>query len=175
MMELFSQWLVSVIATTMVIAVAETLMPKGSVKEVGKLICGLILLLSIIKPVIELSPDVLEGIALPLQDEISQRTEELENDYNQQIKLIIESELATYILDKAKEAGVLSHAVMPNYIAVDCILHEEGIYLPESVVVFGVALDDQDFFRTVIGEDLGIDQIYFKEETHENMENSPNL
>ena len=56
-MTLIRTWLLSVTVSAMVIAVAEALMPEGSVKRVGKLTGGLILILGLLQPLTHLSYD----------------------------------------------------------------------------------------------------------------------
>lgn len=176
-MEMFAQWLLSITACTIVISIAETLMPHGAVKQVGKMICGLVLLIMIVKPVASFPFENLMSLEMPWEDYLLAENQEMEIYYNNQLKSIIEEEVGTYILDKAKEAGISSRAVVPNYVVVHCILGEEGIYLPHEIEIYGVAPSFQDFFIHLIEEDLALERgaILFKEEVDEKLEDSPNL
>ena len=52
MMELLRQWLVGVTCAAMIIALADSLTPSGTVRKVGKLVGGLVLLLAVLQPVL---------------------------------------------------------------------------------------------------------------------------
>ena len=52
-------WLLTVIAASLLCALADALMPPGAVKRVGRLVCGLVLLAAILSPAVRL--DVAEG------------------------------------------------------------------------------------------------------------------
>ena len=53
-MELLRTWVLGVTAASLVIAVGEALMPQGTVKKVGRLTGGLILVLVLLQPVARL-------------------------------------------------------------------------------------------------------------------------
>lgn len=153
MMETFSQWLLSITAVTLLVALAEALMPQGAVKQVGKVSCGLLLFLMLVKPFASLSPEKLAQLGNDWSQALQEESEVFKNDYDQQIKTIIEQELASYIVDKATEAGILCEAV------VECQLLD--IYTPIFVEIYGAPVDGQDFLTTMIVEDLGVSDIYF--------------
>lgn len=169
MISFFNQWLMSVVAATILIGVAEVLMPTGAVKQVGKLTCGLLLLLTIVRPILRLSDETLEDIGNHWHGDLAVQVSDMENFYQNQIKTIIEQELATYILDKAMEA----EKTKPYSIRVECTLGEDGVFLPEWVEIVGS--EDEDFFCTMISRDLGVEVVTFKEVEDENMENSPSF
>lgn len=169
MMGLFSQWLLGITGTTLLIAVSDSLMPTGAVKQVGKLISGLVLFLMMVQPFAQDSGQSLAQVSAILKGGFSEEQEIMENYYNQQIKTIIEQQLASYIVDKAREVEIECHVV------VRCVLEE--VYTPVSVEVIGVSLEQQGFFSTMIVEDLGVaaDGITFKEVEDENLENPPHI
>lgn len=148
MMELFSQWLLSVTACTLLVAVSEALMPQGAVKEVGKLVCGLMLFLIVVKPFTSLSPETLAQMGRDWTSTWEEQGAEYENIYNQQTKTIIEQELASYIVDKATEVGINCRA------QVQCQLQE--VYIPVQVYVWGIPENWQEYFTTMIVNDLGV-------------------
>lgn len=59
MLELIRQWLVGITCAAMVVALAEGLTPPGTIRKIGKLTGGLVLLVSILQPVVELDPAAL--------------------------------------------------------------------------------------------------------------------
>ncbi|MFI3252880.1 MAG: hypothetical protein R3Y63_00865 [Eubacteriales bacterium] len=161
MMELFSQWLLGVTGTTLVIAVIDGFTPSGAVKPVGRLIGGLVLFLMVVKPLVSLSPESLTDISGAWQKSYESESEEMKNYYNEQLKSIIEMELASYIVDKATAEGITCHAV------VHCVLEE--VYAPYFVELEGIPSPWHSFFITMIVEDLGVqaDGIKFKEVENE--------
>ena len=64
MMELLRAWLTGITAAAILCALANSLMPEGAVRRVGKLSCGLVMLAAVLRPLVEveaLSPgDLLE-------------------------------------------------------------------------------------------------------------------
>ena len=155
-------WLLAVIAVSLLCAAAEALMPQGAVKRVGKLVCGLVLLAAILSPLTGLD---LSGSQRWLEDYLAAldlREAELEETVNGQMKGIIEQEYAAYIVDKAAQLGLRCT------LRVECRETEEGLYLPLRAEVRGPLSDsDQTLLIRLIAEDLGIPaeaQLYSKEE-----------
>lgn len=155
-------WLLAVIAVSLLCAVADALMPPGAVKRVGRLVCGLVLIGAILSPLAALDLDGsqrwLEGYLVSVQT----RETELEETVNGQIKVIIEQKLSAYIVDKAAELGLACRA------RVDCVLSEDGLYLPVRTEVDGsMTADVQSKLIRLIQSDLGVPaeaQIYVEEE-----------
>lgn len=158
MMGAAKDWLLAVISVSLLCATAEALMPRGAVKRVGRLVCGLALLAAILSPLRTL--DVDEGRRW-LDSYLSgsdQLEAELRETVNSQLKTIIEKEYAAYIVDKAAQLGITCSA------KVECRETEEGLYLPvrAEVRVSG----DGTWLIQSVAEDLGLseDQITIDEE-----------
>ena len=162
MMGAVRSWLLSVIAVSLLCAVADALMPSGAVKRVGRLVCGLVMLGAILSPLagldLEESQRWLERYLVSVQT----REGELEETVNSQIKVIIERELAAYIVDKAAELGLTCRA------QVECSMSEDGLYLPVRTKVIGsMTADVQGKLIQLIASELGVpaqSQIYAEEE-----------
>ncbi len=136
MMEQVREWLLALLSVCLVCALADALMPKGGVKRVGQLVCGLAMTAAILAPVVELD---LDGGQQWLEDYfagISRREEELEKEVNTGMKTIIEQEYAAYIVDKAAELGAVCDA------RVECRLEEAGLYLPERAEISGAMTEE---------------------------------
>ena len=56
MMELVGNWLTGVTAAAILCALANSLMPDGPVRRVGRLACGLAVLAAVLGPVLRLEP-----------------------------------------------------------------------------------------------------------------------
>ena len=154
-------WLLAIIATSLLCALADALMPKGGVKRAGRLICGLVLLAVILSPAAGL--DVPEGERW-LADyfaSVRLRRAELEEEVGGQMKIIIEGEYAAYIVDKAAELGAACTA------RVECLGSEDGLYLPARAEVSGTMTEAvRGRLVRIIREDLGVpeNRIYICEE-----------
>lgn len=161
-MELIRTWILTVTVSALIIAAAEALMPEGSVKKVGKLTGGLILVLGILQPLVSMDYQALYDMVNTLPaGSISQesRIEATEDP----MKGIIEEELGAYIVDKGTELGLACTA------QVECAAGEEGIPTPQRVTVTGPFTQSQkEALIQYITQDLGISreyQIYVSEET----------
>ena len=155
-------WLLTVIAASLICALADALMPPGAVRRVGRLVCGLVLLGAILSPLARLD---LSGSQRWLQDylaSLENREAELAETVNEQMKVIIEQEYAAYIVDKAAELGWTCTA------RVTCERSEEGLYLPVRTEVTGpqTAGVPAQLVQS-IAEDLGVPkkaQVYINKE-----------
>lgn len=155
-------WLLGLIGVSLVCALADALMPKGAVRRVGKLVCGLALILTVLTPLVKLNLDAgqrwLEGCLA----EAEQREMELEQAVDNQMKIIIERDCAAYIVDKAAQWNVSCSA------AVECERSEEGLYLPVRAEITGrFSEEERVWLAEAIAQDLGIPaqaQFYMEEE-----------
>jgi stage III sporulation protein AF len=155
-------WLLTVIAASLICALADALMPPGAVRRVGRLVCGLVLLGAILTPLARLD---LSGGQRWLEDylaSLENREAELAETVNEQMKVIIEQEYAAYIVDKTARLGLTCG------IRVECGLSEEGLYLPLRVRISGALTEGERARITqIIREDLGVperEQLYITEE-----------
>ena len=162
MMAGVGSWLLSITGASVLCALADGLMPAGPVRRVGRLVCGLMLLAVILAPLAQLDLEGgqrwLEEYHLGLED----RTQELERQVDEQMKTIIEQEYAAYIVDKAKELGIVCRA------RVVCRTGEDGLTVPERVEVTGRFSDEEQSRLTqIIEEELLVPperQAYYSEE-----------
>ena len=99
-------WLTSIVMVTLLLSVAQTLIPEGTIRKIAGFTGGLILLVALLRPV--LGAD-LERLHLDLGDyerAIEERQEELASAGNAELKALIESQTAAYISDKADALGL---------------------------------------------------------------------
>ena len=161
-MELLRTWVLGITAASLVIAVAQALMPEGTVKKVGKLTGGLILVLVLLQPLAKLDYRDLYDRAASLPAGALTR-ETLTERTTLPLEEGIEEELAAYIAEKGAALGC------PCTARVDCTPDETGVPIPVRVTVTGTFTPDrQEALRTLIAQDLGIgpeDQQYISEET----------
>lgn len=162
MMDGARGWLLTIISASILCALADSLMPPGAVKRVGRLVCGLVLLCAVLSPLAGLDlaggQDWLEGYFAGLE----LRQAELEQQVNEGMKVIIEEKYAAYIVDKAAEMGLTCTA------RVECRAGEDGLYVPDRVEVAGCLSDvEQSRLTQTVETDLGVPlerQAYYKEE-----------
>ena len=134
-MELLRQWLTGVTCAAIIVALADSLMAGGTVRRIGRLAGGLLLLAAVVKPVLEVDLNVLSAASLRLEAEAVPAAEEAGLDL---MKSIIGEETGAYILDKAAELGISCQEVR-----VTCAVEENGVPYPASVVLVGDLTEEE--------------------------------
>ena len=160
-MELMRGWILRVTVSAIVIAAAEALMPAGTVKQVGRLTGGLILILGVVQPLVQLDYDDLYDLVMALPAGAI-RQETLEESQYGPLKASIEEELGAYIEDKGQQLGAACTA------RVTCTLAEGGVPVPSQVTVAGpLTPGQQQALSQWLSQELGIPrqgQIYRRED-----------
>ena len=148
-MELLRQWLTGVTCAAIIVALADSLMAGGTVRKIGRLAGGLLLLAAVVKPVLEVDLTVLSAASLRLEAEAVPAAEEAGLDL---MKSIIGEETGAYILDKAAELGISCQEVR-----VTCAVEENGEPYQASVVLVGdLTEEEQARLSRRIAADLAI-------------------
>ena len=131
-MEAIKNWLIAVTCTAMIIAVADSITPGGTIKRIGKLTGGVVLVIVLLTPVIGLDYSAL-SIALAESRMASggYSAQEAGNLSAQLMKTIIAEQTGAYILDKATNLG--AHCEVEVF----CSLTDDNIPYPSSVVISG--------------------------------------
>ena len=146
------EWVRGIAGAALICAAATALTPKGKVKNVLKLICGIVLVIAMINPILGkdftmLSMDISKYRAKA--DEIISDADE-KQDYLS--RTIIEDELETYILDKAKsmDADIVSVEVAVKW-------GDEGCFYPYEVYLTGnLTQMKQQLLSNSIEAELGV-------------------
>lgn len=160
MMAGLRSWLLALVAASLICALADALMPKGAVKRVGRLVCGLVLASAILSPLAGLDVESGQSWLERHLASVEFQRAELEEEVNGQMKVIIEQEYAAYIVDKAAQLGAACSA------RTEC-RRDGGLYLPQRVEVTGAVPPPlQAELVQIIVRDLGVpeEQIDFSEE-----------
>lgn len=131
MTDLIRNWLIGITAAAMVAALADALAPDGTVKKIGKLAGGLLMIVAVVQPVIGIDLDVMSGILTEYRMEADVNSAALEVENQRLMKIIIEDEVGAYILDKAAELGI------ECTVEVDCYEGDDGNFYPAAVTVYG--------------------------------------
>ena len=106
MMAAARAWLTAVVSVTLLLSVVQTLMPKGSLREITSFVGGLLLLAVLLRP---LGSVDLSAVSLNLdayRQTVEQRQAELEQEGQKELVGLIEAELESYISDKAADMGL---------------------------------------------------------------------
>jgi len=141
----------AVIAVSILCAAADSLMPEGGVKRVGKLACSLCVLCVTLSPLAAARGENMTGWLEGLVSEGEALRTELEEQTGRTQKMVIEERCAAYISDKAEELGLTCR------VEVDCVPTPEGLWLPESVRLWG-EFDDvaQSRMTELLERQLGV-------------------
>ena len=157
MMGLVREWLLGITAAAILAAFAEGVMPEGGIKQVGKLVCGLMMAAAVLRPLGQV--EVTDFAPLLEYDE--QQIQVLQEEADTRMKTIIEQELAAYSMDKAAQLGISCQ------IRFTCRDEGENVFLPKSAEIFGVQ-DEQarKQLREFLCADLGMQAngLTFREE-----------
>jgi len=150
-MELIRSWILTVTVSAMLIALAEGLMPQGTVKRVAKLTGGLVLMLGILQPLVQMDYDELFIVANGLGEIAVESQEEQEMRNSEAMKTIIEKELSAYALDKAQTLG------LGCTVSITCQLGENNVPYPDRAVIGGLSGEAQkQTMMRLLREELGI-------------------
>jgi len=151
MTNLIRNWLLGVTCAAMVMAVAEALVPEGSIRRICRLAGGLMLVLAAVNPVLKLDEGVLARALTEYRIAAQDYGEVLVEKNNLLYKTIIEENTAAYILDKAEEMGIFCRAEV--IFAYD----QQGNPYPERVNIFGKLTPlQQEQISRMIETDLGV-------------------
>ncbi|SHI08267.1 Stage III sporulation protein AF (Spore_III_AF) [Sporobacter termitidis DSM 10068] len=102
MTEALRSWIIGLAGAAMVTAVAMTVTPEGRVKKVVSLICGLVTIIALIKPIVGFNyADFAKSLA-SYQKDAEGFSGQMDSSNEKLTRLIIEDKCATYILDKGK-------------------------------------------------------------------------
>ena len=147
-MTFLREWLLGIVAAALAIALAQSLTPEGTVKKVGKLVGGLVLLLAVVKPIAQVDPTALTALWTSSgyeTGEATQRGEEV-------LKILIAQKTGAYIVDKGQSLGCRVTEAQVTVVGDD-----SGWPVPWSVVVNGDwTLEQRVELSRVIAEELAI-------------------
>lgn len=147
MMAAVREWITAVVMVAMLLSVAQTLIPEGTIRKIASFTGGLILLVTLLRPV--LGAD-LKRLDLDFADygaAIEERREELEESSETRMKELIETQAAAYISDKADALGLTVS------VRVTARAGSDGVPVPWSAVLTGPVSGE---LAAYMEEELGI-------------------
>lgn len=146
MMVAVREWITGIVAVTLLLSVAQTLIPQGSMRKVASFIGGLILLLSLLQPVLQVDVEDLQPDFEGYRASVAQQRKELEADSREELGKLIEEKAGAYISDKAAELGLqvtVEVTARPN---------EDGTMVPDAAEVTGPPVEElADYMEQELG------------------------
>lgn len=137
-MTIIREWLLGVLAASLLAALAEHLTPEGVVRKIGKLTGGLVVLIAILQPVLKLDAPTLSLTLSQYRDDLGNYEAQVDTENFYLMKDIIEQRTGAYIQDKAAQLGIECTA------QVTCRAESTQDYpYPASVTVVGDLTGDQ--------------------------------
>ena len=106
MMAAAREWLTAVASVTLLLSVAQLLVPPGNLREIASFVGGLILLAVMMQPLLKIDLSDIQMDFSSYQGAVEQRQAELENTQKEELTSLIEAETEAYISDKAKSMGL---------------------------------------------------------------------
>jgi hypothetical protein len=105
-MELLRAWVMGLAGAAVVTGLALSLTPKGRVRSVVRLICGAVMIIALVKPVLEFDFDAYSLGLARYRADMERITESARETSDRLQRTIIEEECSAYILDKAHILGL---------------------------------------------------------------------
>ena len=106
MIEAVRSWLVSIVAASFLVSMAQSLIPEGTVRKIAGMVGGLALLLTLVKPLLGADFEKMGFQYADYASEIQQRQTELKSESETALEQLIAEKTEAYILDKATEFDV---------------------------------------------------------------------
>jgi stage III sporulation protein AF len=131
MMTAVREWLVAVVAASLLISLSQSLIPEGTIRRAAAMTGGLILLVTMLQPLVGLTGGRIRLDFGALTEEIDARQEELQQSSAEELKRIIEDKAQAYISDKARTLGLACTA------QVTARMGEDGVPVPYEAVLYG--------------------------------------
>ena len=151
MTEAVRQWLLGVACTALLLAVADSLAPEGSVKRVCRMAGRLALLLAAVSPLLRLDSGVLDNMLEEYRTAVRSYEEALEEQNNSFYQTVIGESTAAYIVDKAEKMGISCQA------EVTISYDENGVPCPWEVTARGDWTDEaRETLERLLEDDLGV-------------------
>ncbi len=152
-MEALRNWLLAVLAVSLLTAIAQAVMPEGSVKAVGRLACGLLVFLAVARPVLGIDYTRLTSVIRSYTELTQQMQSELTGTKNSLTESIIVRETAAYIQDKTEALGLDCTA------AVEWDWSGDGLPIPVKVTVKGdLTAAERETLTDTLTQELGLER-----------------
>lgn len=150
-MEQIGTWLVGVTCAAVVVAAAESLTPQGTIKKIGRLTGGLVLLLAMLQPLAGWRGLDLGDWLEDYQSRVEGYSGRLEEENQNLMEQIIVEETGAYIVDKAAQLDLVCT------VRVTTETGKEGVPIPVSAEIRGpYTAQQREELTRIIADELGI-------------------
>lgn len=141
------EWITGLVVVTMLLSVAQTLIPEGTIRKTASFTGGLILLAALLQPVLKTDLGRLRLDMGDYEQAIGERQAELSSAGKEALAELIETRTAAYISDKADALGLSVE------VRVETKTGEDGVPVPVSVRLKGRRFEE---LASYIEGELGI-------------------
>ncbi len=125
MAEALRSWILGLAGAAMVTAAAMTVTPEGKVKKIVALICGLMTVVALIKPLVGFDYTNFSKYLAQHKSDAEAFSTGITNENENLTRRIIEERCEAYILDKGKSFGIEDLTVI-----VTALWSEDGYWYP---------------------------------------------
>jgi len=105
-MELIRTWILGLTGAAVITGLALSLTPKSRVRSVMRLVCGAVMIIALIKPVLEFDFETYSVGLAQYRADMDRITAAARETSDRLQRTIIEEECSAYILDKARILGL---------------------------------------------------------------------
>jgi stage III sporulation protein AF len=151
MTDFLRTWLLGITAAALLIAAADSLTPAGTVKKIGKLIGGLVLVLAVIAPLSSLDAEMLSQNLTEYRAESGAYGEAIDEANGRLLKAIIEEKTAAYIEEKADALGIVCRATVKTRMG-----EGEYPYPYEAEITGDLTKAEKETLKAFLERDLAI-------------------
>ena len=137
MIAFLRSWLTGMICTAAIVAISQALAPKGTMKKIGAMLGGLVLMCAMLKPALGFDFSTFSAAMSQYRLEAEEASLALTEENLEQMKDIIAGDAEAYIADKAKELGAAAEG------EVRCEVNEAGLPYPAEATVWGSFTEGQ--------------------------------
>ena len=142
------EWLLGVTAAALAVSLAQALTPEGTVKKIGRLAGGMILLLAAVRPLAGGEGLSLDSLSLPPDTAAIERGAESREEA---MKILIAQKAGAYIVDKGQSLGLQCE------VRVGVALDGSGWPVPWEAEISGAwTAEQKKSLSRAVEEDLGI-------------------
>lgn len=161
MAEGIRTWIIGIIAAAMLAAVTGCVTPKGTIGKIGKMVGGLVLMLSMLRPVAGIDLEQFSQNLTEYRAESGAYGEALEETNERLWKTIIEEKSAAYSEERADAMGINCQ------VTILCQTGEDGVPYPNEALVIGdLSSAQREQMQRMLESDLAIapEKVYWKTE-----------
>jgi stage III sporulation protein AF len=106
MTEALRSWIVGIAGAAMITAVAMTVTPEGRVKKIVSLVCGLMTVIALVRPIVGFDYRSFSEYLAQHKSEAEAFSSDIDSANENLTRRIIEERCQAYILDKGKSLGI---------------------------------------------------------------------